>query len=146
MNSTIILTILVAAFLLLGIVFISLSLGIKTFFDKKKAVCTVKTEAIVTEVNREVNLSAGGDSYRSWFPVFSYRVNGEVITERSKLGHEKKIFEVGQKVTLFYNPENVREYYVPEENVSVLPKIFIVVGGTFTALGIICFFLMRMRG
>ena len=145
-NNTIVFPILITAFLLLGMVFMGLGIGIKSVIDKKAAACTSRTEAVVAEINREVNLSAGGDSYRSWFPVFSYRVNGEEITVRSKIGSEKKKFEAGQKVELFYNPDNIREYYVPAENASILPKVFIGVGGIFVALGILSFLLKRMIG
>lgn len=144
-NNTIVFPILITAFLILGVVFMGLGIGFKSVIDKKAAVCTARTEAVVTEINREVNLSAGGDSYRSWFPVFSYRANGEEITVRSKIGKEKKVFEAGQKVELYYNPDNVTEYYVPKENASVFPRIFIGVGGTFVVLGILSFLLMRLK-
>jgi hypothetical protein len=143
-NNTIVFPILITAFLFLGTIFIGLGIGFKSVIDKKAAVCTARTEAVVTEMNREVNLSAGTDSYRSWFPVFSYWAKGEEITVRSKIGNEKKIFEEGQNVELYYNPDNIREYYVPAENVSFLPKVFIGVGGTFAALGIVSFLIMRV--
>lgn len=143
MHNTVVFPILTAGFLFLGIVFTGLGIVFKSVFTKKAEACTAQTTAVVEEINREVNLSTGIDSYRSWFPVFSYKANNRKITVRSKIGHEKKIFEKGQKVTLFYNPDNVREYYVPEENASALTKLFLIMGISFAALGILCILLMR---
>lgn len=139
MNISLIKVILSSGFLLLGLVFFCLGLSIRRAAFKKKDACTVKTEAVVVEINRETNLSAGGDSYRAWIPVFSYRADGEEIKVKSKIGQEKKIFEKGQHVILYYNPKQIREYYVPEENMSAGASIFTGVGTAFLALAVLSF-------
>lgn len=131
-------------FILFGLLFLMLSTVIKNRILKKEKACTSQTKAVVTEVNREMNLSAGTDSYYSWFPVFTYTVNGEEVVVRSIIGSEKKKFDVGQEVELFYNPANVREYYVPQENELVVTVVFNAVGGVFVALGIVFYLLWRV--
>ena len=120
--------ILITALVGFGMLFLLLGLFIKRKVSKKIAACTARTEAVVKEINREVNLSAGTDSYYSWFPVFSYTVNGSEVIVRSTIGSQKKRFEVGQQVTLFYNPDKVYEYYVPQESILTVSTIFIIIG------------------
>lgn len=137
MNGTVVFLILITGFLFLGIALTSIGIIIRTVFRKRATVCTAQTLATVIENNRIISRG----QYNTWNPVFSYIVNGQEFIVHSNIGETQKAFREGQKVTLFYNPKNPGEYYVPEEKNSLIANFFIFLGIVFMLIGILCIIL-----
>lgn len=112
----------------IGLIFLFVSLCLKIFHKRKITNCTI--ESIGTVVDYEYKgLGSSGDSQQTWHPVFEYYANGKIIKKTSNIGTTKKQFEIGQRVTVFYNPEKESEYYVPEVTQgTALGTVFLVVG------------------
>ena len=119
----------------LGALFLVIGLGWTISTKKKIKRCTAHVEAVVRSVKREVNLSAGTDSCRSWFTTFAFYANGQEVTVKSNLGTEKKLFEEGERLTLYYNPDNTKEFYVPKEVDTAPQQVFLIVGIGLIAVG-----------
>lgn len=123
-----------------GLIFLFVALCLKISHKRKVANCTVET--IGTVVGYEYKgLGSSGDSQQTWHPVFAYHANGKTIQKTSSIGTTKKLFEIGQRVTVFYNPEKESEYYVPEVTQgNQLGTIFLIAGALIVVCGGVLWF------
>lgn len=130
--------ILAAGFFIIGAAFTAIGAGIHHAFKKKAYACSVPTDAVITEYKQEWSLTAGGEGNLLWHPTFAYTAGGKTYKVHSVIGSRKKKFEEGQAMTLFYDPSDPINYYVPEENPLYITKLFIFIGIVFLIFGFIC--------
>ena len=125
-----------------GVVFLLVFTVLYLSQSRKHRVCTGEAAGTVADY---LYKSVNGEQ-RTWRPVFEYHVAGKTIRKQSMFGTTEKRFQVGQAVTVRYNPENPQEYYVEElESGGQLQKIFLLVGITLLFLGLILLFLPVRR-
>ena len=67
-----------------------------------------------------------------YYPVFSYKVNGEEIEVEHNVSPTD--FQVGEYVELKYNPKNPHQYYIENSKKSG-NWVFIIIGMFFTPMG-----------
>lgn len=85
--------------------------------DEIRKTCNVKVTAVVVRMQRQ-RLMRNDDSSYIWVPTYQYYVGKnqtEKIEVNGKYGNGKKLFKEGQKVTLYYNPNQPKEIFVPDE-------------------------------
>lgn len=117
-----------AVLLLVGLTFGCVSIAIAVSRKNKRKACTRRTKGVVTNMERRrISGSMGDAPMLSWFPTFTYEANGHTIEKTSLYGAAKQNFYIDQKVTVFYNPQNPNEYFVQEEDVAGIQKIFLAV-------------------
>lgn len=96
---------------------------------KKKKRCTFTCPGRIVDVIRKDDSVYHGERVTyaiSYFPVFTYEVNGETYNNQLYFGSSKpKTFRKGDHYTIHYNPENPLDFYV-------------VVSKRGTAVGIVC--------
>ena len=113
-----------------GLFFVVVGVAMIMFQKSQNKKCTeVTTATVIDNVHPDHGSTVG-----KYMPVFQYIVNGQTITQTSSLASKPKKYEIGDKVELHYNPDNVNEYYVPGYNSSKLGIIFILAGLGFLAL------------
>lgn len=104
-----------------------------------KEACMEQTVATVIDIKRKrlgvtVNTSSGD---RSWFPVYEFYADGQRIKQQSGYGNGIKLFEKGSQVTLYYDPKNPQQIYVPAEkadNIPIFFTIFYIIWGSMGLL------------
>ena len=69
-----------------------------------------------------------------YYPVFSYKVNGEEIEVEHNVSPTD--FQVGEYVELKYNSKNPYQYYI-EDSKKAGNWVFIITGMLFTPMGIL---------
>ena len=121
---------LIIAFIMgaVGIIFTGTALGLEISARKKREICTQPVQAVVADLERSDNISMEGIRTVSWFPVYEYVVREKRIRKRSHLGSAQQDFYIGQEVTIYVNPENVNEFYCPQEKTGKLRVIFLLIG------------------
>ena len=81
---------------------------------KQKKRCLGKTTGVVSRVREEVQIS-GKKKTKVYFPEFKYEVYDKVYNQKAPFASMKKEYQVGQEVTIHYDPKNPDIYYVGEE-------------------------------
>ena len=115
-------------FIVLGIVAINLGNGLK-----KR--CTEKTIGTVVEIICREQID---DTNPTYFPVIEYQVGDSTITQISNSGEYPSKYNVGDKVEIYYNPDNVQEYILKGDSTpNFVGIIAIVLGSIAVAVGII---------
>lgn len=102
-------------------------------FILKKIFCTKETEAEITGYNEERSFSSN-DNSTTYQYKYRYYVSGNCVDDISDIGEPYKMFKVGSKVVVKYNPTNYKQHYIPESNyfsTMVLGGIFFMSLGTF---------------
>lgn len=127
-------------FILFGGVFFALGIIIAIRLCYLKKVCKIEAEGTVIKITRTKRKRIYSEyldgkelpTNRLYTPIFQYYVNENVIIKKSIYSTHSK-FKVGDKVRLFYNPDNIESYYVIEHAFSGIP--FILFGTLFIFLG-----------
>ena len=105
-------------FFFTGAALIISAIIIALVFHKKIHNCTVVAIGTVTgnrSGSSNINTTLDEISTKSYYPVFTYTVNGNTIHKISSVGYAKPIYTVGQQITIRYNPDNPNEFYIPEK-------------------------------
>lgn len=134
-----------AVFGLVGIIFLTVSILMTAAGNRHAKNCTAQTVGTVTDMQRETTY--GDDSSApstSWFPVYEYYAGNRKITKRSYYGQARQIFYTGQKVTVWYNPENCNEFYVPEEKSGKFKWIFGLTGAALIIFALLAVLVCRL--
>ena len=103
----------------LSIVFIVMGVNTMKLRSYLREVCTEQTDGIVYDYRILGTITSDEDGTtdnRTYIPLFEYVVEGKAYTYEADFSESKQRFELGQKVTVNYNPDNHSECYVPEYN------------------------------
>ena len=111
--------------ILFGILFIFLG-GCVIYQEIHKRInCKEFTKGKIVDFNEKVKIKKGREKI-SRYPIFEYLANDMTIrgnfNERSKM-HP---YELGDEVDIYYNSNNVEEFYIKGNNDSILFSIIII--------------------
>ncbi|WP_124100815.1 DUF3592 domain-containing protein [Ruminococcus sp. Marseille-P6503] len=131
-----------AIFLIVGVVFLCVGIGVRFYEQDKKESCTVRTYAKVVDIVSKTD--SDGTVYA---PVFSYEVNGqEYVKQRNSYSNPCNYYK-GQSLSLYINPNDPEEFYDGGDNVyKILFYIFGGMGALFTVIAVVTIvFNIKMR-
>lgn len=123
MKKTIGLTIVLVIFTLVATVFLSVGIMLKHEATYLKRVCTEYTDAEIIDISRHKN--SEGDTYYN--PVISFFDGNETKIKTSKVGTGHRDFEIGDTLTVHYNPINSDEYYIEGLTTDIIYIIFFII-------------------
>lgn len=116
---------------IMGVVIFFVGWLLRRHHNKVRKACTVQTTAEVVDIVKTVRTDTDSNGHRStsttYYPVFRYIADGQVVEMKSTTGTNWKRFKIGQTVTLFYDPSGHTRYYVKEDKASGMFG-FIVMG------------------
>lgn len=121
-----------AIFLVVGVAFLTIGIGLRISDQNKRERCTAKTQAEVVDI-----VSSTDSDGTTYAPVFSYTVSGqEYVKQRNSYSNPCNYYK-GQKVALYYNPNRPDEFYADGDNVyKILFYVFGGIGAVFTIVSI----------
>lgn len=129
-------------FLLVGIVFVIAGIIAIKQGDSLKARCTEETTGTVVGVicERDSGTTDFADSSYTYYPVIEYQAGERTISQKSRSGQTPPKYKVGDKVTVYYNPNNVEEYIIKGDSTpQYLGIVFIVIGSLAAAGALFAF-------
>ena len=114
---------------LLGVIFLIIGLVMLNNRKRKKSNCTSVTYGKVIDIVKNRRYNGHGVYYTSWNPVFEYNIGELKFIKESYYGNSQSKYAIGQKVEVYYNPEDYNEYYIAGDNLpKTLATIFTIVG------------------
>lgn len=123
--------------IVLGIVFFLIGFFMRNKHRKKALLCTAQTNGTVIDFHCSISTKTDDDGRRrkttTYYPIFTYMAEGKQITKTSSIGTGSERFQRGQMVTIFYNPNDVEQYYVPEDKAAARGGFY------FMAFGVLVF-------
>lgn len=124
-------------FLFIGIVFIVISLGMRTARRKAEELCTVSVPAIIVSIVEESSYSSMDHTKtRSWYPVYEYAYKDELYKIKSNIGGLQSDYKIGTKTTLLINPNKPAQFYNADDKFWILVNVFLFAGTCMCSFGI----------
>lgn len=119
----------------IGFIFTIVGIFILIYPFYHKIKCTEPTMAKVIGFEKRWSRgNKGGMGRYVYYPVFSYKANGEEIEVEHNVSPTD--FQVGEYVELKYNSKNPDQYYI-EDSKKAGNWVFIITGMLFTPMGIL---------
>lgn len=108
--------------------------------EEKKEVCIEFTQGTIIQM-KKITERSNGEYVKRWVPIYEYEIDGVRYERESSNSYKNGAFEEGDKVDIYYNPDNLEELYIPAENpentvmiLTILTALFFIAG--FLVLGI----------
>lgn len=128
----------------IGFIFTIVGIFILVYPFYHKIKCTEPTMAKVIGFEKRWSRGSKGRMGRYiYYPVFSYKVNGEEIEVEHNVSPTD--FQVGEYVELKYNSKNPYQYYI-EDSKKAGNWVFIVTGMLFAPMGILALWFLFTYG
>lgn len=124
-----------------GAVFLLITLILRKLRLSKEQKCTMTVPATVVELAYHRNQSGG-----AYYPVVEFAVNGESVRVKSGSGSRPARYEQGQRVTVCYDPDKPKRFYIEGDGtLALLEKIFLFIGlGCILIGSLVSYFVTRM--
>lgn len=124
----------------LGIIFgiLFIGVGIFMYFKNTNLVknCTVETVATVVDMKQELSTDSDGSSYL-YYPIIEYKAGENTVRVTMDSGSSTPRYNINDKITVLYNPNNTKEFIVKGEKISnIFSIVFIILGVIVTGFGI----------
>ena len=122
--------------LIVGIIFISISVFL--YFKNEHLIknCTVETEATVVDMKQELSNDDSSSMY-TYYPIIEYQAEGNMLRETIDKGSSTPAYEIDEKITILYNPDKTNEFIVKGDNSSnIFSIVFLFIGVIVTGYGI----------
>ena len=134
----------------LGIVFVIVGIYVLVKENATLKRCTQKTTGTIVDIVEEWSTDSDGDRTLSYYPVISYQAGGITVTKQSNIdisdsskisiksisvSSNKTKMKINDNVTVFYNPNNVEEFFIDgEQKLNYLGAILFVFSGLFVTI------------
>jgi len=116
---------------LIGLIFLVVGASVSAAGRRRRALCTAYAEGVVSAFQGQY----GSSAVRL---VYSFTIDGQQMQGLSQYASGTPRLLVGQKVHVHYDPQNVGNLYVEEENAqNTFPRVFTIIGGVFLAVALI---------
>lgn len=119
---------------LFGICMLVIAYFMKRQAEKKTSLCTVWAEGIVVDVWEGLDAIPGENSYHKsqmWKIKYQYCANGQYIVNSSPETIGNSPFQKGQKLNVYYNPNNIYDCIVMEMHSNQSYQTFLRFGSIF---------------
>lgn len=110
--------------ILMGLLFITISLCMKLHRRHLKKICTYRTTATVIDV-----IPKSGSNGVRYHPVFCYYINGQEIIKEHFVGTSPPAYTKGQQIEILVNPQKTTQYLIVNSKVAKIVELaFNIVG------------------
>lgn len=94
----------------------------------KKLICTSSCEGEIAGISKSIKSDEAGDTMM-YSPVFNYNVEGVSYTKESTISSSRCKYNKGDKIMVFYNPQNPDQYYVKGNNSNIFMAVVVLFVG-----------------
>ncbi|MCC8105208.1 MAG: DUF3592 domain-containing protein [Clostridiales bacterium] len=131
---------------ILAVVFLLVSVLLTRGEKRKAKECTVPVTAEIIEIQkRRMNLDADGPRTYSWFPKYRFRWNGRDMEIFDNTGHKEGYQRVGDRRTLYVNPDNPEDFYAEGDRLTRTLVIVFRLVGIVSIVALVAVFAISQR-
>ena len=116
-----------------GILFLARG-KVQEHIERQKEACTELTDATIIEMNK-TRKRINGEYRNRWNPIYEYYVDGVRYEKESSNYYKYGVFEEGDQVDLYYNPDDPEEIYIPAEKPEDTVTLLMILAVAFFLAG-----------
>ena len=141
MNAKKKLTLIGVLFAVVGIIFATAGIVVMVQGNSLEKRCTEEAIGTVVEITCETSYSETENQYTyTYYPVIEYQVGDRIISQKSRTGQYPPKYQVGEQVEIYFNPNNVEEYFIKGDSTPKFLGIgFIILGTIAVVVGFFAF-------
>lgn len=125
---------------IVGIIFLGAGIFLFIKQNNLNKVCTVETVATVVDMKQELSTDSDSVTYM-YYPIIEYKVNSDTIRVTMDSGSSTPVYDIDEKITIMYNPNNAKEYIVKgEKGSAIMSIVMMALGAIITCYGIVVAF------
>lgn len=122
--------------IIVGILF--LVVGVFMYFKNNNLIknCTVEAIATVVDMKQELDTDSNDTTYL-YYPIIEYKAGENTVRVTMDSGSSTPRYNINDKITVLYNPNNTKEFIVKgEKGSNIFSIVFMVLGAIVTVFGI----------
>ena len=124
--------------IIVGIIFLGAGIFLFIKSDNLAKNCTKEAEAIVVEMDEELSTDSDGNTSFLYYPVIEYKAGDKEVKQKMDSGSSNPAYNIGDKLTILYNPNKIDEFIVKGEKSSkIFSYALIAVGALITIYGVV---------
>ena len=118
-------------FILIGVLFQLLHL-------KRKKSCTERADGVVTGYDEDINYDSEDNTRTTAYsPICQYQAGMSTVTGSGMFSSKRRKYRAGQRVTISFDPNNVKKFYIAgEAPVSKFAAFMLLIGAVLLIVGI----------
>ncbi|MBQ9279741.1 MAG: DUF3592 domain-containing protein [Clostridia bacterium] len=122
--------------IIVGAVFLALGIFMLNQSNALKERCTEEASGTVVQMVEEISSDPDSTDY-TYYPVVEYQAGDQTVSKKSSIGSNPSPYQVGDKVEVLYNPDEVEEFIiVGEDTGKIFQIIFIVIGAVILVVSL----------
>ena len=130
--------------ILVGVIF--LAVGIFMFVRDANLNKNCKKETQATVVDMEEEFSADEDTEYMYYPIVEYKAGDRTVKAKMDQGSSTPAYDIGEKITILYNPENVEQFKVKGEKATGIISFVMMGLGVLVTIGGVLMVLKKEDG
>ena len=106
-----------------------------------------KVTGTVTQLAIQTDSSGGWKSRRSYCPVIEFKTKeGRTLSHTGKIGSNPPAYKVGQKVDLYYDPQDPKAVHMGRAWASVSMLVLAIIAGAILVFGLPIYIIVVIGG
>ena len=123
--------------ILLGVIFIGVGIFVLIQSNDLAKKCTEENIATIVNYHIETSTDSDNNITYTYYPIINYNVGTKSVTKQSKTGYGNEKYNINEKITILYNPNNVEEFIIKGDKTGNILGIAVIVAGAIAlVLGI----------
>lgn len=123
--------------MIFGIIFLAVGIFVLVNGGNMAKKCTEPITAEVINIEKSESTDEDGFTSYTYTPIVEYTVGDKTVAKSSGKGASAPEYQIGDKIDLLYNPNNVEEFIIAGDNsYKIIGIVGIVVGALVLIAGI----------
>lgn len=123
--------------LIMGVLFVAVGVFMYIKNDSLAKNCTMESEATVVDMKQDFSSDSDSTSSYIYYPIIEYQANDETVRVTMDQGSSTPAYQINDKITVMYNPNKVKEFYIKgDKSSNIISIVFMAIGAVVTGFGI----------
>ena len=123
--------------LIVGVIFLGAGAFLYIRNDNLVKNCTIEAVATVVDMKQEFSSDSDSTSTYIYYPIIEYQVGENTVRVTMDKGSSTPAYEINEKITILYNPDNTKEFIVKGDSSSnIMSIVMIAIGVLLSGYGV----------
>ena len=123
--------------LIVGVIFLAVGVFMFVRNNRLEKNCTAEAQATVVDMKEEVNTDSDAATNYTYYPIVEYTAGETAVRAVMDDGSSTPAYDIGEKVTILYNPNKINEFMVKGAISSkIISYVLMALGALISIFGV----------